>query len=95
MDHHVRNEEVLHIVKEEGNILHAIKIGKAKWIGYTLRRNCLLRHIIDGKVGERIQVIGRRGGRRKLLLDDLKEKRGYCILKEEAIRTVLFGTNTQ
>ena len=28
---------------------------------------------------------GRQGRRRKLLLDDLKEKRGYCKLKEEAL----------
>jgi len=37
-----------------------------------------------------IDVTGRRGGRRRKLLDDLKERRGYCHLKEEAVdRTVL------
>jgi len=30
-------------------------------------------------------VTGRRGGRRIKLLDDLKERRGYCRLKEEAL----------
>jgi replicative superfamily II helicase len=45
----VRNEEVLHRVKEKKNILHTIK-RKASWIGHTLLRNCLLRHIIKGKV---------------------------------------------
>jgi hypothetical protein len=30
-------------------------------------------------------MTGRRGRRRKQLLDDLKEKRGYCKLKEEAL----------
>jgi hypothetical protein len=30
-------------------------------------------------------VTGRRGRRHKQLLDDLKEKRGYWILKEEAL----------
>jgi len=29
-------------------------------------------------------VAGRRGRRRRKLLDDLKERRGYCHLKEEA-----------
>jgi hypothetical protein len=29
-------------------------------------------------------VTGRRGRRRRKLLDDLKEMRGYCHLKEEA-----------
>jgi hypothetical protein len=34
-------------------------------------------------------MTGRRGRRRKKLLDDLKERRGYCHLKEEALdRTV-------
>jgi hypothetical protein len=34
-------------------------------------------------------VTGRRGRRRKKLLDDLKERRGYSHLKEEALdRTV-------
>jgi hypothetical protein len=36
-----------------------------------------------------IEVIGRRGRRRMKLLDDLKERRGYSRLKEEALdRTV-------
>jgi hypothetical protein len=34
-------------------------------------------------------VTGRRGKRRKKLLDDLKEKRGYSYLKEETLdRTI-------
>jgi len=37
----VRSEEVLHRVKER-NILHTAIRRKAKWIGYILRRNCLL-----------------------------------------------------
>jgi hypothetical protein len=37
----------------------------------------------------RIEVIGRRGRRRRKLLDDLKERRGYRHLKEEALdRTI-------
>jgi hypothetical protein len=37
----VRNEEVLHRVKEERNILHTIKRRKANWIGHILRRFCI------------------------------------------------------
>ena len=48
-------------------------------------RNCLLKHVIEGKIDRRIEVTRRRGRRRKQLLDDLKEKRGYCKLKEEAL----------
>jgi hypothetical protein len=46
----VRNEEMLHGVKEEKNILRTIKIRKANWIGHILRRNCLLQHVSAGKI---------------------------------------------
>ena len=36
-----------------------------------------MKHIIEGKVEERIDVTGRRGRRRKQLRDDLKGKQGY------------------
>jgi hypothetical protein len=86
---HVRNEEVLHRVKEERNILQTIKRRKANWIGHVWRRNCLIKHLIEGKIEGRIEVKGRRGRRRKQLLDDLKKKRGYWKLKDEALdRTV-------
>jgi hypothetical protein len=50
-----------------------------------LRRNCLLQRVIEGKIKEGIQVTGRRGRRRRKLLDDLKERRGYSNLKDEAL----------
>jgi hypothetical protein len=50
-----------------------------------LRGNYLLKHVIEGKIEERIEVTGRGGRRRKQLLDDLKENRGYWKLKEEAM----------
>jgi len=43
------NEEVLHRVKEQRNILHIIKKIKAKWIGHILRTNCLIKHVSEGK----------------------------------------------
>jgi hypothetical protein len=39
----VKNEEVLHSVKEERNILRTIKIRKDNWIDLILRRNGLLK----------------------------------------------------
>jgi hypothetical protein len=74
---HVRNEEVLLRVKEQRNILHEISKWKANWIGHILRRNCLLRQVTEGKINGVIEVTGRRGRRRRKLLDDLKERRGY------------------
>ena len=35
---------------EERNFLHTIKRRKANWIGHNLCRNCLLEHIIEGKI---------------------------------------------
>jgi hypothetical protein len=87
----VRNE-VLHRVKEERNILHTIKRRKANWIGHILRRNCLLKHAIEGKLEGRIEMTGRRGRRRKQLLGGLKEKRRYWKLKEEAPDRTLWRT---
>jgi len=82
---HVRNEEVLLRVNERRNILHEIIKRKANWIGHILRRNCLLKQAIGGKIKGQIEVIRRQGRRRKKLLDDLKDRRGYCELKEEAL----------
>jgi hypothetical protein len=81
----VRNEEILVRIKKQRNILNEISKRKANWIGLILRRNCLLRQVIEGKIKGGIVVKGRRGKRRRKLLDDLKEKRGYCHLKEEAL----------
>jgi hypothetical protein len=81
----VKNEEILQAVKEENNILHAIKWRKANWIGHVLRRNCLLKHVFEGN----IEGTGRWRRRHKQILDDIKEKIEYCNLKEETLdRTV-------
>jgi hypothetical protein len=82
---HVRNEESLLRVKEQRNILHEISKRKAYWIGHIFCRNCLIRQVIEGKIKGGIEVTGRRRRERRKLLDDLKEKRGYSHLKEEAL----------
>jgi hypothetical protein len=73
----VRNEEVLHRVKEERNIIPTIKRRKVNWLGHILRRNCLLKHVIEGKLEGRIEMTVRRGRRCKQLLDDIEEKRKH------------------
>jgi hypothetical protein len=80
-----RNEEVLLRVNEQRNILHEIRKRKANWIGHTLRRNCLLKQVIEGKIKGEMEVTRRRGRRRKKLLDDLKDGRGFSYLEEEAL----------
>jgi hypothetical protein len=83
----VNNEAVLHRANEERNIRHTIRRRKANWIGHILRRNCLLKHIIEGK----IRGTRRRRRRPKQLLDDLKEARRYWKLKAEAQDRTLWG----
>ena len=82
---HVRNKEVLLRVNKQRDILHEISKRKANWIGHILRRNCLLKQVIEGKIEGEMEVTRRRGRRRKKLLDDLKDRRGYSHLKEEAL----------
>jgi len=71
-------------IKEQRNILYEIRKRKANWIGHILRRNCILQRVFEGKIKGGIEVTGRRERRRRKLLDDLKERRGYSHLKEEA-----------
>jgi len=59
-----------------------------------LRRNCRLEHVMEGKIEERIEVTGRRGIRRKQLLNGLKEERGCCKLEEEALDRTLWRTRS-
>ena len=87
----VRNNEVLHRVKEERNIIHIVKRRNANWIGHILRRNCLLKHVIEGKIVGTIEVTGRQGRRRKQLLSGLKER----ILETERGSTSLHCVENQ
>jgi len=48
---HVKNE-VLRTVREERNILLAIKRKNVHWFGHMLSGNCLLKYIIEGKIEE-------------------------------------------
>jgi hypothetical protein len=82
---HVRNDDVLLRVKEQRNILHEIRKKKANKFEHILSRNCLLQRVTEGKIKGGIEVTGRLGRRHRKLLDDLKERRGYSHLKEEAL----------
>jgi metal-responsive CopG/Arc/MetJ family transcriptional regulator len=67
----VRNEEVLHGVKEKRNILHTIKRMKANWTGHILHRNCLQTRFIVGNRMKKSQEYKEKIY--KQLLDELKE----------------------
>jgi hypothetical protein len=82
-------------VKEDSNILCTIKRIRPFFIGYIIRKNCLLKHFIKRQIVGRIHVTGRRG-RSKQLLNDLEENGEYWKLKKGALyRThwrLSFGT---
>ena len=53
-------------------------------------RNCLLQRVIESKIKGGVEVTGRRGRRRRKLLDELKKMRGYSHLKEEAVARTMW-----
>ena len=63
----MKNEEILHTVKDERNIL-CKTTRKVNSIGHIFRMNCFLKRIIDGKKAGAIEVTGRKGRRCKLPL---------------------------
>jgi hypothetical protein len=52
----MKDKEVLHRVKEERNILQTTKRRNANRIGDSLHMNYLLKSVIEGKMGGRIEV---------------------------------------
>jgi hypothetical protein len=50
---------VLQRAKGDWNVLQTIKRRRANWIGHILRRNFLLRHVIEGQVEGWIEVTRR------------------------------------
>jgi hypothetical protein len=69
-------------------MLHTIQRRKTNWIGHILHRNCVLKHVIEGKLEGRIEMTGRQGRRCKQLPDD-KKTRGYYKLQQEALDRTL------
>jgi ribosomal 50S subunit-associated protein YjgA (DUF615 family) len=49
-----------HFVTDK-RFLHEIRRRKANWIGHMLRRNCLLKQVIEGKIKGEMGVTRRRG----------------------------------
>jgi hypothetical protein len=54
-------------VSGERNVLHKIRIRKTNSIGRILRRNRIVKRVMEGKIEGRIKVMGRRGRRSKQL----------------------------
>ena len=72
--------EVLRCIGENMTLLNNILRMKANLIRHILRRICLFHEEIEGQMTE-VKGVGRR---RTQLLDDLRNRRRYWELKEEA-----------
>jgi hypothetical protein len=53
-----------------------VNFALAAWIGQLTCKNCLLNHVIKGKIEERMKVTGRRERRRRPLLNAFEEHSG-------------------
>jgi len=84
---------MLHKFSVSFGLNSTLLIIKGIGFGHTLRRNYLPKHIIEGKIEERIRVTGRHGRRRKQLLGDLKERRGFWKLKKLTLVCILLETS--
>jgi hypothetical protein len=71
----VKNKETLQRVEQERGILQTVKRKNANSTGHMSRRNCLLKHISEGKLEGRTEVKRGRKIRNKQLLDNLQEER--------------------
>ena len=78
-------------VRRERNTVENMKRRKVSRTGHILRRNCLLKQVIEGEIEGRIEVTARRGRRRQQLLENLKESRGYWKFQEEAINFFMYN----
>jgi hypothetical protein len=85
-------EYIQHRYKEQRNILHTLRTMNANWICHILCSNCLMKHVVEGNTGGRTEVTERWGRRGKRLVNGLRGKRGYCILKEEATDSTVWRT---
>jgi len=76
-----RNNTPLHFSVRVININFAAYIITTAYIYIYM----YIKRVTEGKIQGGIEVTGRQGRRRRKLLDDLKERRGYSHLKEKSL----------
>ena len=86
---HKTNEYDLDIVIEKGKIFkHCTKVleSKKRWLGYVLRRESLVKEVIEGLTEEKRGI-----EKRIMLLDDIKTDETYEMIKRRALTRKSWG----
>jgi hypothetical protein len=75
---------IVYKIKSQGRKEHPTydNTKKDNWIGCIWRTSCLPKCVIKRKIERKRDGTRRHEGRRKQLLNDNKEKRGYCNVKD-------------
>src|SRR6218665_2074133 len=75
---HRTNEEILERVDEKRSLIGIIRSRQGNWLGHIMRRNSLLRTIIEGRIEGK-----KKRGRPRMMLLDWMLKEDYSKLKEK------------
>jgi hypothetical protein len=62
-------------VTRDRNAPHKMKGRKVKWTDHILSRSCYLKHVIEGRIEVRIEVMGRRSRRCEQLLNGIRKRK--------------------
>jgi hypothetical protein len=66
---------------------------ETNWTGHILRKNCILKLVIEGNIEGRMEVKGRGEIRRKQLRDEVTKEKTYWNLEEEALDRPVWRTH--
>jgi hypothetical protein len=72
-----------------------MQVRKTAILVFTLGLTGFLKHDIEGNIEGGIEMTVRRERRRKQLLDDHKDEKGYLKLKEEALDRTIWRTGIE
>jgi hypothetical protein len=69
--------------------------GNTQRARHILRSNCVLKHMIEGKIREGTEVTGRQGRKSTQLSDELEEMRCFWKLNVEALDCTVWRTRCE
>ena len=76
--------------QDRKSYLRTIRQRKVNCTDHISRRNSMLKQVINGKIEGETEVKGRRGRRRKHILDDIEGMTGHWKLQEAALYSAVW-----